>query len=99
VTRAKVMIDQATLTFADLADIEEHLGVSLSALFEKSQARGMAALVWVTLRRTDPTFTFEQAMTYGPNDIENLEDTDPEAPGANDGATPLRSLASGGSTP
>jgi hypothetical protein len=95
-----VTIDQATLTFADLADIEEHLGVSLSALFERSQARGMAALVWVTVRRTDPTFTFEQAMTYGPNDIENLEeDKDPEAPGANDGATPLRSLASGGSTP
>jgi hypothetical protein len=89
-TRAKVLIDQATLTFADLAEIEEQLGVSLSDLFEKSQARGMAALVWVTVRRSEPTFTFAQAMEYGPNDIETVEDTDPEVPGVSDGATPRR---------
>jgi hypothetical protein len=95
VTREKVLIDQATLTFADLADVEEQLGLSLSDLFEKSQARGMAALVWVTVRRHDPTFTFAQAMEYGPNDIENVEADTPEVPGASDGATPPRLLASG----
>ena len=94
--RSKVLIDQASLTFADLADVEELLGLSLSDLFEKSQARGMAALVWVTVRRTDPTFTLEQAMEYGPNDIENVEaDTEGEVPGVSDGAMPPRLRASG----
>jgi hypothetical protein len=96
VTREKVLIDQASMTFADLADVEEQLGLSLSDLFEKSQARGMAALVWVTVRRTDPTFTFEQAMAYGPNDLEHVEaDTEGEVPGASDGATLPRLRASG----
>jgi hypothetical protein len=97
-TREKVLIDQASLTFADLADIEEQLGVSLSDLFEKSQARGMAALVWVTVRRTNPDFTFAEAMAYGPTDIETVDDTDPEVPGVSDGATPRRLGVSGVST-
>lgn len=97
-SRPKVRLDQSSLTFADLADIEELLGASLSTLFEKSQARGMAALVWVTVRRTDPDFTLEQAMQYGPGDIENV-DADPEVLGVTVGATPLVSLASGASLP
>lgn len=96
----KVVIDQASLTFAELADIEEQLGRSLSSLFETSQARGMAALVWITIRRTDPMFTYEQALQLGPSNIENLEvDPDPEGPGANGGATLLSSAVSGGSAP
>jgi len=97
-SREKVRIDQASLTFGDLADIEDVLGLALSDVFEKSQSKGMAALVWVTVRRTDPTFTYEQALQYGPGDVENVE-PDPEAQRANDGATQLRSLASGDSTP
>jgi hypothetical protein len=99
VTHEKVRIDQATLTFAELGDIEDELGASLSALFEKGQARAMAAIVWVTVRRNDPTFTYQQALQYGPADIENTEDADPEAPSANDGAPPLKLHASGGSAP
>jgi hypothetical protein len=96
--RTKVALDQATLTFAELADVEEQLGQSLSDIFEHSQARGMAALVWITVRRTDPTFTYEAALQYGPADIVDMGSPDPEAQGANDGATPLVSLASGTST-
>lgn len=96
----KVVIDQATLTFAELADIEETIGLSLSDVFEKSQARGMAALVWITKRRDDASFTYEQALQYGPADVENLEDTEgPEAPSANGGAMPHSSPASGASAP
>jgi hypothetical protein len=95
VSREKVLIDQATLTFADLADVEEATGMSLSELFEKSQSRGMAALVWVTVRRTNPAFTIAEAMQYGPNDIENVEDQDPEVPGVSDGATPPKLRVSG----
>jgi hypothetical protein len=96
--RAKVRIDQATLTFAELADIEEQLGTSLSDVFEKSQARGMAALVWITLRRDDPTFTYEQALQYGPGDLEEMT-PDPEVQGAATGATQQNSHANGTSTP
>jgi len=98
VTRAKVRIDQASLTFAELADIEEELGTSLSALFEKSQARGMAALVWITVRRTDPAFSFDDALQYGPGDLDNV-DADPEALAANNGGALHTSPASGDSTP
>lgn len=93
--REKVLIDQATMTFADLAAVEEETGMSLSELFEKSQARGMAALVWVTVRRTQEAFTLAEAMQYGPGDIENIGDDSPEVPGASDGAPPPRLLASG----
>jgi hypothetical protein len=96
--REKVLIDQATMTFADLAAVEEETGMSLSELFERSQSRGMAALVWVTVRRTNPEFTLAEAMLYGPSDIENVGDTDPEVPGADDGAKPRPLRVSGGST-
>lgn len=98
-THEKVIIDQSSLTFEELADIEETMGSSLSGLFESSQARAMAALVWITKRRTDPTFTFQQAMKFGPANIENLDNEAPEAPGANGGATQPTSHASGGSAP
>jgi hypothetical protein len=98
VTREKVLIDQATMTFADLAAVEEETGMSLSELFEKSQSRGMAALVWVTVRRTNPEFTLADAMAYGPGDIENVGDTDPEAPAVSDGGKPRALRVSGGST-
>jgi hypothetical protein len=39
--------------------------------------------------------TFEAAMAYGPNDIENVEADTPEVPGASDGATPPRLAVSG----
>lgn len=96
--RAKVRIDQATLTFAELADIEETLGVSLSGLFESSQAKGMAALVWITVRRNDPAFTYDDALQYGPADLDNV-DADPEALGAVNGAVPQNSPVSGDSIP
>jgi hypothetical protein len=94
--RAKVRIDQASLTFGELAEVEEVLGASLSDLFTRSQARGMAALVWITVRRTDPEFTFDAALQYGPNDIDT-GDPDPVAPSVSDGATPLNSPALGAS--
>lgn len=94
----KVRIDQASLTFAELADIEEQLGTSLSGLFEKSQARGMAALVWVTKRRDNPEFSFEEAMQYRAGDIENVDDS-PEVSSASNGDTPPKSHVSGASTP
>jgi hypothetical protein len=94
--RPKVRIDQESLTFAELADIEDATGQTFAALSTSSNGRMMAALVWVTVRRTDPAFTYAQALAYGPGDIEQVPD-DPEAPGANGGAKPPALAVSGDS--
>lgn len=54
------------LSLGDCIDVEEVTGQPAFAIFAAAQAgtmtaKAMAALVWVTKRQTDPTFTFEDA--------------------------------------
>ena len=54
------------LSLADLIDVEDITGEPAFMTFAAAQnggmtAKAMAALVWVTKRKTDPTFTFEDA--------------------------------------
>lgn len=54
------------LSLGDCMDLEEITGEPAFATFAAAQtggmtAKAMAALVWVTKRKTDPTFTFKDA--------------------------------------
>lgn len=93
--RAKIRLDQDTLTFEELDAVEVELGMSLSQIFEVSQARGVAALAWVIIRRDKPEFTFEEAMKLRPADVDLVSNSDPEAQGASDGAPQQESPAPG----
>jgi len=97
----KLRVDQADVTLAELADIEEALGASLGVAFAQSSARAIAAVAWVTARRTDPTYTLAQALTLrmGDLDIVTPEDGPGEAPGGGNGTSPPASPAPGPSTP
>lgn len=92
----KLKLDQESLTFRELADIEEKLGAPLDVLFEKSRALPMAALAWITKRRTDPGFTFDDALELGPADLE-LEESSPEVQSGVTGAPLAPSLEHGAS--
>lgn len=55
-------IDMNELTAGDVEDIEEYAGLSFTEMNESGfPGKGMTALIWVTQRRTDPSFTIEQA--------------------------------------
>lgn len=59
--------------------------------------RQTAALACITKRRTDPDFTYEQALDLKTKDLDiiSLEDDNPEARSGNTGVLPLASLATG----
>jgi len=70
------------MTIGDVADVEEVTGRSLEELFAEGQPKGraMQALVWVTKRRDDPEFTFEDAGKLKFSVLANVggaEDVDP----------------------
>lgn len=97
----RIRIDQADVTLSELADVEEALGCSLGVAFERSQARAIAALAYVTAKRADPSFTFEQALALKMADLDIVtagEDGHPEALGADNGLSPPVSPAPGLST-
>lgn len=91
----KVRLDIADLTLGELADVTELLGAGLQdALTGTSQPRAMAAIAYVLTRRTDPTFTFEQALGLRMADLE-VVNPDPEVPAGDNGAERVLSPASG----
>jgi hypothetical protein len=77
------MIDMSTLTLAEVAKIEELSGQSITVLGEDERPKGLltAAMVFVTKRRTDPGFTWNDAcgVTFEQAN-ELLGFTTPEAP-------------------
>lgn len=60
-----ITINPDELTIADVADIEDAVGRPIGELFtgESSapQGRALQALVWISMRRDDPSFTWEDA--------------------------------------
>ena len=95
-TPRKVRLDQDSITFRELAAIEEELGVSLSSLFETSQARGPRPSSGSRSVRDDPSFTYDQALDLGPGILEQST-PDPEVPSVANGDAPPSSPERGDS--
>lgn len=96
----KLRLDQSDVTLGEMAEVEEVLGCSLAQAFDRSQARAVAALAWVTHRRDDPTFTFEQALGLKMSELEiGSPGSSGEVPGGGNGLSPPGSAASGALTP
>jgi hypothetical protein len=91
----KIRVDSADLTLGEMAEVADAAGDVEGA---GANFRYTAALAWVTKRRTDPAYTYADALRLRMGDLD-LVDADPEAlSGANGDAPPL-SLASGTSLP
>ena len=98
----RLRVDQSELTLGELADIEDALGCSLATAFDRSTARAIAALVWVTRKRTVPDFTLADALTMRMDQLDivtpDSSDGRGEAAGGTNGVSPPESPGSGNST-
>jgi hypothetical protein len=93
----KLQIDFGDLTLAELDELAETLDGPLADLMTgKGQFKAMAAAAWILQRRTDPTYTLEQARQLKMSD---LELTSGEVPAAVPGGGPQPSPESGDLTP
>lgn len=98
-TAEKLQVDMDLLTLRELHEIRKLAGAPLEELMAgEDQALGLAAIVCVVARRTDPAFTLDQAWDMRLHDLEMVT-ADPEAKGGGNGAQPQPSPASGPSTP
>ena len=74
-------IDPDELTIADVADIEDAVGRPINELFtgdsSAPQGRALQALVWISMRRDNPSFTFEDAGKVKFTDIKQEASEDP----------------------
>jgi hypothetical protein len=86
------------LTLRELDEAGEMLGQPITEIIGgPRQVRAMAAMAAVVKRRSDPTFTFEQALDLRMEDLEIVEPA-PEGNGDGGGA-PRPSPEHGTSTP
>jgi hypothetical protein len=93
----KIVVDQSTFTLRDFATIDELSGGAMSNAQQPGAApKLMAAFACVVVRRTDPDFTYEQALDLKTSDVEFVGGA-PEVAGG-DGMTPPSSPAFGVST-
>jgi len=67
--KRKIVIDPQQLTLGEIEDVEQATGKGLSDLFT-TEAGGLLVMVFVEFRRTDPTFTWEQARAVKFSDID-----------------------------
>lgn len=77
----QLTLDVNRFTLAELEDLEEATGMSFMALGETLQSgqypiKLLRALVWILRRRTDPSFSLEDARSLSLGDI-RFEDTPP----------------------
>lgn len=86
-----IRIDPSQLTLQETAELCEACNCTLEqAMSGPKQARAMGMLAWFFARRSDPTFTLEQAMRLKMDDLEIVV---PDSPtNANNGDS-LPSLA------
>lgn len=54
-------IDLGELKVREVEEIEELLGESIDTAFKRSKGKAMRAIGWVTVRRENPDFTWEEA--------------------------------------
>ena len=98
----KVRVNLAEITFAELADALDRVGVAdLATASAAQQARANAAFAWVFLRRTRPEITYEDVLAMPVASIEIVQvDAEGESPGgAPNGAPPQLSGVRGASGP
>ncbi len=82
----RLTIDLDDLTLGDMADLEDVSGLSLSGLnLKKPPLKLMPALVWIQLRRADPSYTYEQARAIKLTDLEVAGDSPTLAVAGGDG--------------
>lgn len=62
------------LTLGEIAKVEELSGISINEIGGNTapQGKAMAALVFVLKRREDPSFTFNDAMNLGIDDLNSV---------------------------
>lgn len=82
----KIRVDALDLTLGEMADATEAAGENVDV--PGGSFRQMAGMAWVVKRRTDPTFTFEDALALKMSDIDIAEADPPEARGGDTGVTP-----------
>lgn len=54
-------IDINDFTLLEVEEFEEATGVLFGEVLQRRTAKAMAGLVWIVRRRTDPSYTLEQA--------------------------------------
>lgn len=83
----KIRFDMETLNdvpFKDQITFEDYAGIpftGIGSVGETPPARVVVGLLWLIQRRTDPTFTIEQALELGYNgvDMSSVNEADPTA--------------------
>ena len=65
------------LTFGELEDLEDFLGVPATKFGEVSQAKLTRRLVYLMQRRTDPGFTYEQTADLTQSSMRLVSADDP----------------------
>lgn len=98
-TRERLHVDLSLLTLRDMQEINNLLGVPFAdALQGIQQPTAIAAAVWITQRRENPSFTLDDAL-----DLSMMADVDlvggPDAPGeavAGNNGGPLAGLPASG---
>lgn len=82
----KLVLDINSLDLGEVRDIQEATGKQLEDLLVKNKASFdlVIGMLWVYKRRTNPSFTFENALRTKVVELENIEvvaDKNPTRPG------------------
>lgn len=91
----KIRVDVSEMTLGEMAEAVEVAGDPGSSGFNFRQT---AALAWIVVRRTDPTFRYDDALALKIGGLDIVEQS-PEVLGGATGAPPPPSLDPGTSTP
>lgn len=72
-------MDIDTLTLGDIEDIENYAGLSFSDIGEDKPgvSKLRTALVWVLKRKTDPSFTIDDARNITPDELTAIFEDSP----------------------
>ena len=91
---SKIRIDMDSLTMREMIDAAKLLPPGVK--YEDGGPAVMPAMVAIIMRRTDPSFTYDQALDMRMSDLDMKGDDDTgEASAATNGTAPLSSLAAG----
>ena len=82
VDKVECRIDMQTLTYGELAELEDFFGKPNSeiTLHDMSGAKGDLILGYLARRRVDPLFTLDHARDLKPGDIEVKEERPTQTP-------------------
>jgi len=95
-TKTKIRVDANELTLAEHAEAAEIAAASGHPLDAPGgQFYSVAAMAFLVQRRTDPTFTYEQALALKMGDLEMVNNDEEKARAVNNGGAPQPSPESG----